>query len=349
VVAFLASPALLAAGEFGSTGSSSDDLYVVDMRDGLTRVQSLRRLTAVAAGSFTATGRVEPIEDLGVSPSGEQIAFSSRRSVFPLGSPAYVSPPVASSSANAGPQELYDVDLENDTLTRVTQGFQGEPTSQPSSASTINFAPSFGNSEDLLAFASSDVNLVFGDGNGASDVFLAPRKRFHDESAQQYISPPPAAPAIERAWNLVVRAHSRRDGSVVLEITVPGAGQLSASARGIVSTSARRHTRGGAPRRSTRGRPARAKKTVASAAKPSRRAGVVYLRLVPGSRYRPLTAKRGGLRATATVTLRSPAHRPLLRRVAVRFVRARHHRRAGGAKPGGSHAGHRARGSAGSQ
>jgi len=103
VVAFLANPPLLAVGEFGSAGNSSDDLYVADMREGLTRVQALRRLTAIAAGSSTAVGRVEPIEDLGVSANGGQIAFSSRRSVFPLGSPAYVSPPAASSSANAGP------------------------------------------------------------------------------------------------------------------------------------------------------------------------------------------------------------------------------------------------------
>jgi len=124
-----------------------------------------------------------------------------------------------------------------------------------------------------------------------------------------------------------VRAHSRRDGSVVLEIAVPGAGHLSATARSLVSRSARsRHhvhsSAGHVP-------PAHslAKRTVASAVKPSQGEGVLVLRLVPGSSYRPLTMRHGGLQATVSVALYSAGHRPLLKRVPVRFVRAKHRRR----------------------
>jgi hypothetical protein len=348
-VAFLASPPLVGVGEFGTTGTSSDDLYIANMRPGLTRVQALRRLTAIAAGSSAATGRVEPIEDVGVSPSGTQIAFSSRRTVFPLGSPAYVSPPAASSGLNEGPQEVYDVDLANDTLTRVTQGFAGGPTEQPSSAASTNAAPSFGGGgEEELAFASSADNLVFGDGNGAADVFIAPRKRFHDESAAQYISPPPPGPAIDPEWVLGVRARSKRDGSVLLEVSVPGAGQLSATARSLLATSARAHARGVSRRRAPRGRSVAAR-TVASAGGTSRGEGILYVRLMPASRYRPLAAKRGGLRATVSVALHAPGHRPLLRRITVRFMRAKHSRRAHRASAQSSGARHIAGRAAGSQ
>jgi len=318
------------------------------MSPGLTRVQALRRLTAIAAGSSTATGRVEPIEDVGVSPSGTQIAFSSRRTVFPLGSPAYVSPPAAASGLNEGPQELYDVDLANDTLTRVTQGFAGQPTEQPSSAASTNAAPSFGGGENLLAFASSADNLVFGDGNAAADVFIAPRKRFQDESAAQYISPPPPGPAIEPEWVLGVRARSKRDGSVLLEVSVPGPGQLSATARSLLAASARAHVRRHSRRRAPRGRSVAAR-TVASAGRTSRGEGILYVRLLPASRYRPLAAKRGGLPATVSVALQAPGHRPLLRRITVRFKRAKHHRRARRAAARSFRAGHIAVRTAGSQ
>ena len=305
-------------GEFGTTGSKSADLYVVDMREGLTRVQALRRLTAVAAGSFGAVGRVEPIRDLGISPDGTEIAFSSSRTVFPLGSPEYVSPSAATSSVNEGPVELYDVDLANDTLTRVTRGFAGEPTAQLEGSAAANAAPSFTEDGNVFAFASVATNLAFGDGNGASDVFLARRKRFDEAAAAQNISPAPSSPSTEPDWLLDVTARSRRDGSVVLEVAVPGAGSLSAAAQSSVPTRARRRAHNG---RVGAGRRTSATRTVATAARAITSEGIVAVRLLPGPRYRALALRRGGLEATVRVVLQSTGHARLRQDIAVTFLR----------------------------
>jgi WD40-like Beta Propeller Repeat len=327
---FVTSPPPIGGGEFGNTGTSSDDLYVVNM-GAVQRIAAVRRLTAIAAGSLGAIGRVEPVQDLGISPDGEQIAFSSRRTVFPLASPQYISPPTSSSSTNEGSQELYDVDLKNDTLTRVTQGFAGDPTAQPQGSESANGAPSFGGegcsavaeSCDLIAFASAATNLAFGDGNGASDAFLARRKRFVNEAGAQFISPAPFAPETRPAWLLGVRARSRSDASVVLEVATPGAGELSASAHSVVPTSARAVARG--PRGRTR-RGALARRAVATAAASVGREAIVAIRLVLPGRYRALAARRYGLQATVSVVLSSSGRAPVRAEIPATFI-LRHRRR----------------------
>jgi hypothetical protein len=348
IVAFLASAPLVESSEFGSTGVFSDDLYVVDMASGLTRVQALRRLTAIAAGSARNFGRVEPIEDLGVSPDGSEIAFASRRTVFPLGSPSYVSPPLAAPTEESGPQELYDVDLANDTLTRVTRGFDGAPTQSANGVTALSGSPSFSTDGNQLAFSSTAPNLIYGDGNGASDVFVVNRKRFGATAVQQYISPPPVNPAGEPDWLLGVTARSRRDGSVLLEVFVPGAGQLNADAQSAVPLpsvygSRAQHRRKRAGRRGrhatrTGAKPSIAMRSIAAAARTSGSEGLVSVPLVLAPRYRPLALQRGGQSATVRVAFGAPGHSLLRRSLLVTFVDpiAPHRRR------GKHRAGHRA-------
>jgi Tol biopolymer transport system component len=324
IVAFLADATLVAGSEFGSTGNFSDDLYTVDMADGLTRVQALRRLTAVAAGSATDIGRVEPVEDLSVSPDGSQVAFTSRRTVFPLGSPSYVSPPLAAPTEESGPQELYDVDFTNDTLTRVTHGFDGGPTESPArgGVSSLSGSPSFSADGNRLAFSSNASNLVYGDGNGASDVFVVDRKHFGATAVQQYISPPPANPTGEADWLLGVIARSRRDGSVVLEVFVPGPGRVQAAAESAVLVSSVRGARAGRHGRgASRQRAARsvAIRTVATAARASGREGLVVVPLVLAPRYRSLSLAPGGQSAMVSLAFSAPGHPLLQRRIAVTF------------------------------
>jgi WD40-like Beta Propeller Repeat len=324
-VAFLASAPLVQAGEFGSTGNFSDDLFVVNMRDpGLSRVAALRRLTAIAAGGGRDFGRVEPIEDFGVSPDGSQIAFASRRTVFPLGSPSYVSPPLAAPAEESGPQEIYNVDLANDTLTRVTHGFSGGPT-QLVHVVERGFAgsPSFSADGDTLAFSSVAPNLVYGDGNQASDAFVVDRAQFGANSVQQYISPPPAGPSGAPGWLLGVRAHSRRDGSVVLEVFVPGAGQLRAAAHSAVLVSLAQSARGSRRRgHSTHGRihTAVAMRTVAANARASRGEGLLQIPLVLARHYRGLALKRGGQSAIVSLQFSAPGHTLVRASLAVTFV-----------------------------
>jgi Tol biopolymer transport system component len=322
-VAFLANARDIASGEqFGQAAVASDDLYIVDMHDGLTRQQALRRLTEIASANGSDVGRVAPIVDFGVSPDGSEVAFSTLRTTFPLGSPAYVTAP----AGNAGAQELFDVDLANDTLTRVTQGYEGG-VSEPAKATVSS--PSFSADGNTLAFASTAYNLVYGDGNGASDAFLVKRKRFASAIVQQSVSPAPGNPSIAPDWRLTLSAHSRRDGSVLLEVAVPGAGSLRATARSALRV---RTSRARAGRRGRSGRgssTAVVTRQVAAATKavPAGGSGFASLRLLAAPRYRALAARRGGLSSSIAVTFTAPGHKALRARITVAFVhKVRHHK-----------------------
>lgn len=305
-VAFLATARELAGGETFAKEPPAD-VYVANMAPGLTRVKALRKLTELAGGNLTEPSRTAPVTDLGISADGHQVAFATRRTVFALGSPAYVSPPAAEAAA----AELYDADLANDTLTRVTQGFEGEP-SGPSRARTGS--PSFSSDGTVLAFSSAISNLVFGDGNApqpgasqefdGSDAFLVHRRVFTPQPARNYISPEPGAPAVEPAWLIFASARSLPDGSVAVEAVVPGAGSLKASAVATVpvtaGSAARSHRR---PRRGARRLVVR---TVATAEATGTAAGPVSLVLHLSSAYRPLAA--GGLGADVLLTFTAAGH-----------------------------------------
>ena len=175
-VAFVSQAPLVSLGENfdRGEGGQESDLYVADMRSGLTRAQALTQLTELAGGPEAGIGATAPIFDFAISPDGLQVAFVTRRTQFPLGSPAYVSPP----SGEPGLNELFDVDLANDTLTRVTHGYQGaqEPAAHPHTPRSAGvdpyqdlgdgaLSPSFSADGSVLAFSSTASNLVFGDAN----------------------------------------------------------------------------------------------------------------------------------------------------------------------------------------
>jgi len=358
-VAFLSNARFIAGGEeFGTAEESSNDLYVANMEEGLTRVGALSRLTEIAAGKARDVAQVGPIGDLAVSADGTQIAFTSQRTIFPLGSPAFVSAP----AAEAGMFELLDVDLANQTLTRVTQGFEGGPSEQPHVELAVGedpyngeqgaFSPSFSDDGNTLAFASTADNLVYGDGNtppavsevqksgrDGSDVFVVKRKTFTTATPQQYISPPPVNPASEPSWLLGVSARSRPDGSVVLYVVAPGPGRLSISAKSAVRVDSARASRSGRRARHSSTARGHASTTVATrvvaAAAAMTRASMgetVASTLTLAPSYRSLAAQRGGLSATVSVLFSAPGH-PLLREsIPVTFLRtvpsahgARHH------------------------
>jgi WD40-like Beta Propeller Repeat len=355
-VAFLSNARYIGGGEeFGTAAESSDDLYVANMENGLTRVQALTRLTEIAGGSSADVDRTAAIADVAISPDGTQLAFSTQRTVFPLGSPAFVSAP----AAEPGMLELFDIDLANQTLTRVTQGLDGGPSEQPHTEVSGSqdpydneegaFSPSFSNDGNTLAFASSAANLVYDDGNtppavseslkgerDGSDVFVVRRKTFSSTTPQQYFSPQPPNPTIQPAWLLGVSTHSLADGSVVLYVVAPGPGRLSVSAKSAVRVdSALVHGDG---RRARDSVPhghlgAVATRVVATAAATTRAVvgEVVVSTLTLAPRYRSLAGQHGGLSATVTVLFSAPGH-PLLREtIPVTFLRVAHRAR-------GSHA-----------
>jgi Tol biopolymer transport system component len=330
-VAFITGARELASGELQFQGAeSTDDLYVVDMAGGLTRVQALRRVTTIGGGAVGSQEQIEKssmVVDYSVAPDGSQVAFTTQRTQFPLSTPAYVSAP----AATAGMIELFDADLANNTLTRVTHGFQGEgqrgeelpvaesPGVDPYEAGQGAYAPSFSADGNTLSFASTANNLVFGDGNGDPDAFVVHRIPPTFETVVQQISTPPQNPAVAPTWTLGARAVSRKNGQVVLDVVVPGSGALSARASSTVRlrTAARRAARARQRAKSTKlatVQVASAKATAHASAE-----GLVLLTLTLTSPYRPL-ASGVGLAASVSLTFTAAGHPALHLSVPARFV-----------------------------
>ncbi len=274
-VAFVSQAPLATLGEnFGrGKGGQESDIYVVNMRPGLTRDQALTPLTELAGGEGAGLADTAPIFDFDISADGRQVAFSTVRTRFPLGSPAFVSTP----AGEPGMNELFDADLADRTLTRVTHGYQGPDEASEHAHTPVvagedpykgqpgdgALSPSFSTVGDILAFSSTASNLVFGDGNApplglrpagsvdGSDAFVTARVLFSPAPTPQEVSSAPASPALVPAWELGVTARSLSNGSVQLYVQAPGAGKLLARAQGAVpiryrlpSHTARRVARG---------------------------------------------------------------------------------------------------------
>jgi WD40-like Beta Propeller Repeat len=348
-VAFVSQAPLTTSGEnFGrpKIGQESD-LYVVNMHPGLTRDQALTPLTELAGGESAGLADTAPIFDFDISPDGSQVAFATVRTRFPLGSPAFVSTP----AGEAGMNELFDADLADGTLTRVTHGYQGpdeasEHAHLPVVAGEDPYkkqpgdgalSPSFSTDGDILAFSSTASNLVFGDGNApplglpqtgsfdGSDAFVLSRVLFSSTPTPQEVSSTPE-PALTPAWDLGVTALSRSNGSVLLYVQSPGSGTLRAGAQSAVMT--RFALIGRAGRRARRSSASRerlggtvATRTVATRETDAHGAGLETLTLALAARYRALARSRGGLSATVTVTFTAPGHSTLRDTIPVTFLR----------------------------
>lgn len=349
-VAFIAQAPLVSFGsDFGvAQEDRNSDIYIANMEEGLSRVQALTPLTELASGNEGVLATNASIIDFGISPDGHQIAFSTMRTQFVLGSPAYISAP----QAEPGMLELFDADLADDTLTRITHGYRGEPSESPYTEESnredqyaTNFgvgdgalSPSFSEAGELLAFSSPASNLVYGDGNtpslaestarlsDGSDVFVVKRETFPADPAAQTISGAPPWPSLTIPWSLGVTALTLASGSVRLFVEVPGSGTLHAiaSSRFVVRLA---HT---ARRARARGKASgvHVRMTVASrnvatttlAAGPST-GGLTTLTLTLTPSYRSLAARTGGLAATVKVTFAAPGHPALHKSISVSFLR----------------------------
>ncbi len=335
-VAFLANAPLIAFGaNFGRTENHSD-AYVADMRPGLTRNQALRPLTELASGQSADIATNAPIVDLAISADGQQVAFTTKRTVFPLGVPAYVSAP----AAVPGMVELFAADLADETLTRVTGGFEGGASEHPHAPQPTGvdpyliagdgaLSPSFASGGQELAFSSTADNLVYGDGNtpplghesqlfDGSDAFVVSRVLFGSSAAQGYISPPPSPPALSPSWRLGATASTRRDGSVLLRVLVPAAGSLRVAARGRTVVRARSSSR----RRRGKARASVVTQTVASRSVAPRSTGLVSVELRLAPRYAALAGQRGGFSASVNLLFTAPGHAPLRESLEVTFARS---------------------------
>ena len=344
-VAFLSRAEPIGLGEFFNQErerGEQADIYVADMRPGLTRDGALTTLTRIGGASGAES---DGISEFALAEDGRDVAFTTRRSEFRLAFPAFVS----ATLAEPGLGELFYVDLSDGTLTRVTHGYDGEPSEQPHKRKTQAqedayeerptagaTSPSFADDGTLLAFASTASNLVPYDGNGpqilgeiagqhdGSDSFVVARETPSPLPTPQYISPAPTGVDAGPAWTLGATALSRRDGSVALYVRVPGQGTLGASARSAIlirpSAKQSRHAR----RRKAHKVSAAATvamRTVASAHS-SVAAGTELLALVlrPHKAYAGLAARAGGLSATLTLSFSAAGHPALRQLLQITFL-----------------------------
>ena len=123
-----------------------------------------------------------------------------------------------------------------------------------------------------------------------------------------------------RACRLGVTAHSRADGSVLVYVTVPGAGVVKASAQSSLRVRVKR-----------RGHLSTtlATRAVASTKKTTHASTLTTLALTLAARYRPLATRRAGLPGTVNVSFTAPGHAALRESVRVSFRRTLRAKRKG--------------------
>lgn len=316
--------------------------FVVDMTPGLTRAQAITRLTNWASLDFDNPELAAPVTSIALSGDGTRVVFSTERIAFPLAPPALITPTLS----QAAVAQLYEANLVGGTLALVSFGYDGQPANGEVYAAAL--------SEDgrAIALSSGATNLVYGVVNQGSDVYLT--EEIHSPAApgQQIVSPTPPWPAAAIPWSISATATPSPDGTLVLYVSVPGAGRLSASAvsavdatkpasvrrrkaakrrvarRASVSSAQSRSERrngkgnGSTHTRKTRKPAAARNATIADTAASAKGSEVLELHLIPAARYDSLLqSSRYGLYATVTVTFTAPGHRTLRETLRVSFPR----------------------------
>ncbi|HEY6759524.1 MAG TPA: hypothetical protein VI318_08545 [Baekduia sp.] len=314
-------PALSADGRVaalvGAPGGTPD-LFVVDMRDGLTRRQAVRQLTAAAFAPPNDPAFRNWVYNAGISPDGTRVAFSTARQQFLLAPPFLE----GSTPAQQGLTELYAIDLTTQIMRRMTNTVDGTA-SGPGTADGGGGAgsPTFSSDDSMLVFGSSASNLVPVDANNSYDAFLVTE---HSVPAGQpgsvLISAPPKAPAVPIAWKMSLRAVAQRDGTVRLDAVCPGGGVLRATVQATVpvTTTVTIPARRGHKKRKVKRR-VLVKRRVALASTVVRGPGPVRLVLRTSKAYKSLVTAKAGLDASAHVTFSAPARKALVDDLDVRF------------------------------
>ncbi|HVW48471.1 MAG TPA: hypothetical protein VHA76_15550 [Solirubrobacterales bacterium] len=292
------------------------NLFLVDMAPGLSRVQAVRQLTAQVPVSPGAEGPVVDEEkyvplnghvyDVAISADGRHVAFATARQRFPIAPPNLATP----APVQLGLVELYDLDLENEAMRRVTHGLGGE--SEPSLATSGQAqggigasSPSFGAGDRLLGFSSAASNLVAGDGNEAGDAFVVedvPGSRAATTSV-----PDRPQPAGVKRRNLVVSAFSMPNGKVKVVAVTPASGSLAVRAEAPLGARSR-------PRR------------VAAGKATARTTAPVKVVLALPRRLRRLARSGEGLYAEAAVAFHRAGGGTVRRRLEIRFHAHRPHK-----------------------
>lgn len=247
------------------------DLFVTDMRPGVTRKQGTIELTrAAVTTSDPATGSA--ITSVSMAPDGRHLAIATSRTNFAL--PALT--PTGPSRTVPGTQELYAIDLEARTIDRVSRSYLGDDTN-----GDVQAGATISNGGQRVAFTSFAGNVFFGDANQRSDAFLATLQEDPDANAQPP-APPVEPPEVIEGDRLNIRAKSQGVGKVRVRVGVPAAGGIKVVATGQA------------------GKP-RSKRALARGTARAAAAGFVEVPLRVVERYRTELADRGRLRGRARV------------------------------------------------
>jgi len=248
-------------------GIAGLDLFVTDMRPGVSRKAGTRQLTTDTSGG-AARGNGD-VDSVAMSTDGGRLAFTTTRSLFLLPRPAFV----GAARNDVVPTELFTLDLAADAIERVSFA--------PGSGEANNAAlanPSVSADGSRIAYVSRASNLLSGDANEAADAFVSTfRPLTAGGGAPPGLNRRPASLIADSVSDpeLDLRASRRKDGAVLLRVRSPQAGRLEATA----STRAR-------PKAPRRRAPKRAKKArrVARASRTLTKAGAVILVLKVGGK-----------------------------------------------------------------
>lgn len=248
------------------TGSSLD-LFVTDMRPGVTRKAGTTELTRASQTSDPATS--SPIAGLAMSPDGSHLLITTSRTVFSLAGLT----PTGPSRTIAGLRELYAIDLAARTVDRVARSYVSDDIN-----GDVQVGTTISNGGERVAFTSFAGNLFFGDANQRADAFVATLQEDPD-AIPTPPAPDPDPPGVVED-RLSVRIKSRGKGAALVRIGVPAAGGVKVVANG----------RAGKPR---------SKRSLATGSARAPAAGFVEIPLKLVERYRAELKERGKIQATA--------------------------------------------------
>jgi Tol biopolymer transport system component len=283
----------------------STNAFVANMAPGLSRGQALIRLTGWASDDFNDLASTGPVESIAISPDGTRVAFSTARIDFPLSPPALITPALG----QVDEHQLYVANLAAGSLSLVSYGYNGEP------ANEGVVTPSFSAGGGPLAFASSATNLVYGAYN--SNVFVTSEISSPAVAGVQQIGPIPTNPSVAPHRELLAQTQPGPHGSVLVYVSVPGAGTLKASARSEVPVSVAVAAKGKRARKGKR--TILSLRVVASARVIATHEGAVELKLRSTRAYQPLVESHDGLYATIGLSFASAGEKTLTSTVQATF------------------------------
>lgn len=288
------------------------DLFVVDMQEGLNRLQAVHQITQWINPAPKATPleqvlleQVHPeylpftgaVATCAISPDGTRVAFATSRQHFATAPYTLIT---ELPSAVGRMAELYELNLDSNKFERATPGPGKDISTFPGNTLQKGVGSiSFGAGDRLLGFSSGADNLVTGDANDMSDAFVIESLPPAPIGATTISSRPPQF-VVKPAWRMTVNAYSRPDGSIRVVARVPGQGTLRASARAQL----------GGRLKSRR---------VSAGRRGAKAAGAMIVDLKLGRGRRPL-ARRPGLIARVHVTFTGEGGRPLHDDLQSRFL-----------------------------